>query len=458
MEALFNDRHAEQGEFYKRLRGLVLPIAFQQFMLAAVSASDALMLGRLEQNAMSAVSLAGQVQFVFNLYLAAMTIGATIFAAQYWGKGDTDAVERVFALTFRAAFPVGVLFTLAALTAPSALMRLLTSEPALIEYGAVYLRAAAPSYLFCGASQIYLCIMKNCGRASQSSLIGSACVVLNIVLNAILIFGLWELPKLGVLGAAVATDIARAVELLLVVLFSLPASHVKLRPQYLFRIGKTLRHDFWSYTTPVLANELVWGVGFTMGTVVMGHLGSDAAAASSVASITKNLLVCFCNGIGSGGGIVVGNELGAGNMERARSYGGRICRLSILSGALAGLALLLLRPHILRFVILTPKAAEYLNGMLLICTYYVVGKSVNGAVIGGIFCAGGDSRFGFLCDLITLWGAVVPLSILAAFVWRLPVLAVYVIISMDEIVKLPAVYRHYKKYKWIKNLTREELL
>lgn len=452
------DRKKVDRSFYKQLCSLVLPIAFQQFMLSAVSASDAVMLGKLSQDSMSAVSLAGQVQFVFSLYLATMTIGASMFSAQYWGKRDVQTVEKILGMVLLFALPVSLLFTLAAAFAPAALMRIFTPEAVLITYGAEYLRAVSLSYLFCGISQVFLCIMKNSGRAAQSSLISSVCVVVNIVLNALLIFGLFGFPELGIAGAAVATVIARAVELAWAYLDTLAGNRVKLRINYLLRIDRGLCRSFWRYVTPVLGNEIVWGVGFTMSSVIMGHMGPDAVAANSVAAVAKNLLICFCMGIGSGGGIMIGNELGAGNTERAKLYGERIARLSVLSGVLTGACLIFISPMILQFAELTPKAAEYLKWMFGICSYYIIGKSVNSTTIGGIFCAGGDSKFGFLCDAITLWGITVPLGLLAAFVWDLPVPAVYFIVNLDEIVKLPAVYRHFKKYKWVKNLTREETL
>lgn len=452
------DRKNLNRPFYRQLLSLVLPIAFQQFMLSAVSASDAVMLGRLSQDSMSAVSLAGQVQFVFSLYLAAMTIGTSMFAAQYWGKKDVQAVEQILGMVLLFTLPVSLIFTLAAAFAPSALMRLFTPETVLVAYGAEYLRAVCLSYLLCGISQIFLCIMKNSGRALQSSLISSICVVVNILLNAVLIFGLFGFPELGITGAAVATVIARAIELTWAYLDSLAGNRVKLRVGYLLRVSKGLCKDFWKYVTPVLGNEIVWGVGFTMSSVIMGHMGSDAVAANSIASVAKNLLICFCIGIGSGGGIMIGNELGAGNLEKAKHYGDRITKLSILSGILTGGLLLCGSPLILRYIDLTPQAEEYLRWMFLICSYYCIGKSVNSTTIGGIFCAGGDSKFGFLCDAITMWGIIVPLGLLAAFVWDLPVMTVYFIVNLDEIVKLPAVCKHYKKYKWVKNLTKEEAL
>ena len=204
---------------------------------------------------------------------------------------------------------------------------------------------------------------------------------------------------------------------------------------------------------PVICNEIVWGTGFSMYSVIMGHLGSDAVAANSIASIVKNLAGCFCMGLGNGGGIMVGNELGAGKLEKAKEYGRRLCHLSVSSGIVSGLVLLAFSPLILRVANLSVTAEGYLKGMLLICAYYMIGRSVNGVTISGIFCAGGDSKFGLYCDCISMWCIMVPLGLIAAFVLKLPVLAVYFIISLDEFVKIPAVYLNYKKYRWVKDLT-----
>lgn len=446
---------AEDKTFYRKLFSLVLPIAFQNLMTALVSASDAWMLGMLEQNSLSAVSLAGQVQFVLNLFYAALTIGATILAAQYWGKGDRKAVEKILAITLKISMAISFVFFLAAVMVPRVLMRIFTNEEELVRLGIPYLRIVSWSYLCMGFSQIYLCIMKNSGRTSKSTVYGSAAVVVNIILNAVFIFGLLGMPRMEIRGAALATVISRGIELFLVLWENRKKDQVRLCWKYLKSDDKNLRMDFYRYTSPVLANELVWGCGFTMFSVIMGHLGSDAVAANSIANIVKNIIACVCLGIGSGSSIIVGNELGNGQLEKAKEYGGKLCRMSLLAGALSGLLLLALSPLIVRYCgSFTEQAQWYLRCMLGICSYYMIGKSVNSTVVAGIFCAGGDTRFGLKCDFVTMWIVIVPIGFLAAFVWKLPVIAVYFLLNMDEIIKLPAVYRHYKRYRWIRNLTK----
>ena len=440
--------------FYKKLFTLVLPIAFQNFMTAAVSASDAIMLGVISQEALSAVSLAGQIQFVLSLFLAALTIGTTILAAQYWGKGDKVSVEKILAIALKFSSAISLVFFLGTLLIPETLMRIFTPDAGLIAQGAQYLRIVGVSYLLMGISQIYLCIMKNSGYTLKSTVIGSVSMVTNIVLNAVFIFGVWKVPAMGIAGAALATVLSRVLELGWAFTESLRHGRIRLHVKYLVRADRELKGDFFHYTLPVLGNELIWGCGFTMYSVIMGHLGSDAVAANSIANIVKNLIACLCLGLGSGGGIIVGNELGKRNLDAAKDYGDRLCRLSILMGALSGLLLLGLSPLILGFSNLSPAAQGYLKGMLFMCTYYLIGKSVNSTVIAGIFCAGGDSRFGLFCDAVTMWVVTVPLGLLTAFYFKIPILAVYFIINLDEIIKLPAVYIHYKKYNWVRDITR----
>lgn len=445
---------SEKRIFYRKLWGLVFPIAIQNLMTALVSASDAFMLGFVSQTSLSAVSLATQIQFVHNLFMLALTIGATTLAAQYWGKGDTDSVEEILAIALKISMAVSVVFFIAAMFFPGFLMRIFTNDIRLIQAGIPYLRIVSVSYLFMGFSQIYLCIMKNSGRTAKSTIYGSVAVVINIGFNAIFIFGLAGFPAMGIAGAALATTVSRAIELLLTIYENMHRSLVCVRLKYIRNSSKKLKKDFWHYTTPVLGNELVWGCGFTMFSVIMGHLGSDAVAANSVANILKNIIACVCNGIGIGAGIIVGNELGKGELERAREYGDRLFKLAVFTGAVSGLILLAVSPVLRIFTgSLSAQAHSYLKNMMYICTYYMIGKSVNATVIAGVFCAGGDTKFGLKCDAVTMWVILIPIGMIAAFVLKLPVMVVYFIISMDEIIKLPAVYRHYKKYNWVRNLT-----
>lgn len=433
---------------------LALPIAFQQFMFALVGASDAVMLGRLQQDAMSAVSLATQVAFVLSLFMAAVVIGENLYVAQYYGKEDYSMISETFRLALILTGIITITFTVCALVFPGQIMYLFTNDPELIRMGSDYLRIAGIAYLFLGVSQVSMALMKNCGAVGMSTLISMVAVILNIVLNAIFIFGLLGSPRMGIQGAALATVIATVIQ----AVWSFGYVVIKRKQVHFFkaRVSRELWKGFREKTAPVLFNELAWGGGFTMYSVILGHMGSDAVAANGIANISKNLIICFCMGLGSAGSIVVGNLLGANRLEDAKAAGKMATIFSIVSGIISGVLLIAFSPLIVRATGLTPQAQSYLQKMLLICSYYLAGKSVNCMTIGGIFTAGGDTKFGMICDTVTLWCVTVPLGALCAFVFKLPVMVVYFVLNLDEIIKLPAVWIHYRKYKWVKNITLEQ--
>lgn len=435
----------------KEIVRLALPIALQQFMTALVGACDAIMLGKLSQDAMSAVSLATQVTFVFNLFMFAFMAGENMFVAQYYGKGDYTGISQVFSLVTKICGCIAVVFLAGTLFFPEQLMRILTNEETLIVLGSEYLRVIGISYVFSGIAQTFLAIMKNCGAVNMSTLINGVMVILNIALNAVFIFGLSGFPKMGIKGAALATVLATVVQFLWSVGYVL--CRIRAVKFSLRSCEKKLFGRFWQKAVPLLINNLAWGIGFSMYAVIMGHLETDAVAANGIANISKNLVVCFCLGLGNAGSIIVGNRLGADRLQEAKEVGETLTKTAIIAGIVSGLVLIALSPFITKMVDLTPIARGYLQKMLLISSYYIAGKSVNCMTIGGIFAAGGDSKFGMLCDSVTLWCIIVPLGCICAFILKLPVMVVYFVLNLDEIIKLPVVYKHYKKYKWIKNLT-----
>ena len=447
---------AEKKEFYRKLLRLVVPMAFQQLMLALVGVSDAVMMGFLNQDALSAVSLATQVMFVFTLFEFALTSGVSIFAAQYWGIQDKDSIEKILGIGLKYTVLVSLPFMFGAILTPELMMKAFASDPILIEYGAIYLRYVGLSYLLLAISQVYLTIMKNCEKAGMCALISSVSVVVNIVFNALLIFGIGPFPELGVAGAALATVLSKLVETVWAMIIMFMPGSVKIRLKYVLRSDKVLVKDFWKYTIPLFGNQLGWGLGFTMYSVIMGHMGSDAAAANSIANIVKNLSICVCTGVAIASSVMVGALLGQGKRDLAKAYGKLLLKIAIITGVIAGVIVLCVIPFVPMFSSLTDTAQGYLKVMLLVCSYYVAGKSINMTVVAGIFPAGGDSKFGCICDIVTMWAVTVPIGLVAAFILKLPVLWVYILINTDEIIKLPAVFWNFGKYKWLKNLTRTD--
>ena len=259
---------------------------------------------------------------------------------------------------------------------------------------------------------------------------------------------------MGIAGAAIATVAARAFECIFILVVMLNGKCPMLRIKAMFHTkDPLLNKDYIRYTMPLLLNQLGWGGGVTMYSVIMGHLGSDAVVANSMASIVRSMIASLCWGIASGVGIIIGGMLGRNEIDEAKKAGGKFVRLSIWIGVGSGVVVLAVTPLLMSFVTLNEQARYYLKFMMFMAAYYIIGNSLNSTIISGIFPAGGDTRFGMICDIVTLWCVVVPMGMTAAFLLKLPVLVVAFILTLDEFVKIPAVYKHYMKYKWLKNIT-----
>ena len=446
----------KKDSFYSELMKLVVPIAVQSFMLALVSVTDAVMLGRLDQQSMASVSQAGNVQFFLSLLVTGFSIGVGIMAAQYWGKGDGRSIEMIAPTGLKIILVIGGVVTLAALFVPITLMSILTSDETLIPLGAEYLRVVALSYFLCGITQVYFALLKNTGHTTESSVISCVAVVVNIVFNALFIFGLLGFPAMGIKGAALATVLARLVELVLAVIVNRRKGSVQLRWDWLLKkADRLLYKDFLRYTMPVIGASLVWGIAFMSYSVVLGHMDGDAVAANSIVAATKNLISCLIRGVGGGAGIMIGNLLGANLLDKAKSYALRLTKLSAVVGIATGALLVVSTPLIMRITELTPQAASYLKIMIAFTGLNIAAQSVNHVVLDGIFGAGGDAKFDMNTNIIFMWCICVPISLMAAFWWKLPAPVVFCLCSMDEIIKLPVVFHHYRKYIWLRNITRE---
>lgn len=456
--ALLGSRE-EKRAFYKRAFAVTLPIALQNFMDAAVGSADVLMLSFVGQTALAASSLAGQVMFVFHMLLYGVSSGACVLAAQYWGKKDVRTVERVMGLSLRVCLLIGAAFTLAAAFAPGLLMHIFTNDEAVIAEGARYLRYVSPAYLLGGFASIYLSVMRSVERVKMSAAVHCSAVVMNVVLNACFIFGFGPFPKLGIAGVALATSITRACEAVVCLADGRTNKVIRLRAADLLHRSKTLTRDFFLFAVPAAANDIIWGLAFSVYSIILGHLSSDIVAANSVASVVRNLGTVVCFGVASAAAILLGKAMGSGRLEEAKAYATRFARLAVLTALAGGAVILACRPLVLRFMYLyvevTDVVRQELSTMLYINSYYILGASVNTMLICGIFRAGGDVRFGLFMDIIAMWLYAVPVGLLAAFVLKLPEMWVYFILCLDEFVKMPVILVHYKKGAWLRNITRD---
>ena len=445
---------AREG-FYRELFVLVLPIVLQNLITSSVNMADVVMLGRVDQTSLSASSLAGQVMFLLYIVFFGLNSAMTILAAQYWGRKDTRTLSKILGIGLMISVSLCSLAALLAWFCPRAVIRVWTNVPELVEAGARYLRWAALSYVFAGIAQPYLTILKSCERVRFSTALSAGVLCINVVLNALLIFGLGPFPEMGITGAALATSVSWGIGLAVCLVDFLRQKILPRSLKNMFRIPSLLVGDFIRYSLPAFINDAMWGLAFNMNSVIMGHLGSDIVAANSVVTMARDLVSVVGFGIAAAASILLGKEIGEDRLETARQDAASILRTAVLSGVASGLLLFVISPVIPGLVKISPTAAGYLRVMLWINTVYQLGQIINTVLISSLFRCGGDSRYGMILDIICMWGFAVPLGLISAFVLKLPPLTVYILMCTDEFAKMPFALHHYRSGNWIRNLTRD---
>ena len=373
--------------FYRQIFKLVLPIVIQNLLSAAVSSADVIMLNYVGQSSISAVSLASQYANVLFMVFYGLGTGATMLSAQYYGKGDMKAIQLIEGIALRFSMLIALLFACSALFLPEQMMHIFTNDTELISIGASYLRFMSISYLCWGITEVYLAVLRSIGRVVISTAMNMLAFSLNIFLNAVFIFGLFGAPRLGAMGVAMATSISRLIELGACFVVSFLSKDIKLDFRYLFMRNKNLFSDFVRLSLPALGNDIIWSVAFSMYSVIIGHLGSDAVAANSFVIVVRNFGTILCFGTASAGGILLGNIIGMNKLEEAKEGARKVMKLTVITGAVGGLIVLAAMPVVLRYASLTEQAMHYLKYMMLINTYYVMGAAVNTTLIAGIFRA-----------------------------------------------------------------------
>ena len=443
--------------FYRNVFALVVPMALQNLINVGVTAIDVVMLGKVGETALSGSSLAGQIQFIMMLLFFGITSGATVLTAQYWGKKDTRTIEKILGMGLSVSLVVAAVFTIAALLIPETLMRIYSSDVEVITEGARYLRIVGLSYLCIAVTQVYFNIMRSIERVLIATFVYFMSLVVNVVVNALLIFGLCGFPKLGIVGAAIGTLCARITETVMVFVYARTRNRdVRIRLYDMFHIDRVLLRDYMVYAMPVVLNELMWGLGSSANTAVIGHMGSAAVAANSVAQVARQLATVVVFGISNATAIYLGKTIGERQILHARAYAKRFFGLSLLLGTIGGGIILLAAPVAGANLELTEQAKQYMNFMFFVMSYFTIAQSVNTTMVVGVFRSGGDTRFGLIMDVSTMWGCSILIGAVAAFVLHASVQVVYVILMSDELIKIPICVYRYRTYKWLNNVTREK--
>lgn len=443
-------------ELYKIALKLAIPIMVQNLISTLVNTADTIMLGFVGQSAMAAASLANQYTFVLFCVFFGMATGTSVLASQYYGKGDYNTIERVIGIAVRFSVIIAVIFTVLSVLFPERIMLLFTDSSETVAIGTEYLRILSLSFIFSAISTVYVSALRSIGKVVFPSLMAIVSLTVNILINAVFIFGLLGMPKLGVTGVAIGTVVARITELVLCLIYSAKCE-IKYRMQYILEKAGVLTQDFLKICFPSIGNDLVWSLATTVFAVILGHMGDDIVAANAVAVMVVNIGAIAMRGFANATTILIGQALGANLIEKTKEYARKLIWLTVYVAVAGCIIIVALRPFIMKFYSdkLTEVAVAYLGSMMLMTTYRMIGEGVNTCLICGCFRGGGDTKYGLYMDIIMMWFVAVPLMALAAYVVKLPPIWVYFVMTLDELEKMPFIIIHFRKYQWMKNITRD---
>ena len=422
----------------------------QNFIASSLNMFDTLMIGQLGENEVAAVGVANQVFFLFNLVANGAAAGCSIFLSQFWGGGDRRSVHKVVGLGLMMNLCIGLLFTGAACAFPGPIIGLFSDDQAVISLGIEYLLLAALSYAFTSVSFLLAGAMRSVGKAWPPMIISAGAVLVNIALNQVFIFGELGAPAMGVRGAALATLIARVVEMALMLVFCfLPSSPLRGRLREYISFTPAFTRKVLLKTLPILLNESCWAVGTMLYVRAYGHIGTHAIAASQICNTVQNLFMVACFSLASSSLVMIGNQIGAGRREQAVIYSRRFSKLALLVGLILGIAVALSAPAILTLFKVSEQAARAAVAMLRIFSLIAPIRVLNVVLIVGVFRGGGDAGFSLAAEGVTMWTIGVPLAFLGAVTLRLPVEQVVLLITLEEIVKCVIALFRLRSNRWL---------
>ena len=422
----------------------------QNFIASSLNMFDTLMIGQLGENEVAAVGVANQVFFRFNLVANGAAAGCSIFLSQFWGGGDRRSVHKVVGLGLMMNLCIGLLFTGAACAFPGPIIGLFSDDQAVISLGIEYLLLAALSYAFTSVSFLLAGAMRSVGKAWPPMIISAGAVLVNIALNQVFIFGELGAPAMGVRGAALATLIARVVEMALMLVFCfLPSSPLRGRLREYISFTPAFTGKVLLKTLPILLNESCWAVGTMLYVRAYGHIGTHAIAASQICNTVQNLFMVACFSLASSSLVMIGNQIGAGRREQAVIYSRRFSKLALLVGLILGIAVALSAPAILTLFKVSEQAARAAVAMLRIFSLIAPIRVLNVVLIVGVFRGGGDAGFSLAAEGVTMWTIGVPLAFLGAVTLRLPVEQVVLLITLEEIVKCVIALFRLRSNRWL---------
>lgn len=443
------------SSFLKLMMAIAFPVALQNLLSTTAGMVDTIMIGSMGELAVASVGICSQISSLFFSCYWGFAGGAMLFFAQYWGARNERGINQTFGVTFIFMTIVGALFSVTAITNPEFMLGIYTDKQNIIRMGAPYIRIVGWAYPLQVFAVLVSFFMRATERVKAPLFCSIISLVVNFVLNWVLIYGRFGAPKMGVAGAAVGTLASGVVNLLLLVIFLLVSRcEVRLRLREMFGFQKEFLGAYLSKCLPILANEMLYGVGQMIINIVIGHQDESAIAAMAAFRVCEGFVYAFFGGLSNAASVVIGKEVGAGHLPKAYNY----CRKSSLfcpmvTFGVVGIITLFNRP-LLGLFGLGGVAMEYGKYMLLI---YLVFGSIRTCnyIMNESYRAGGEAVFGTVLEVSCLFAISVPATWISGMVLNLPFLAVFAFVYTDEIIRLLVESRYTASGRWIKPVTEQ---
>lgn len=444
-----------ERSFYKRFFTLALSIALQGLITFVVNFADNIMIGMYSQNAMSGVALVNQIQFLLQQISSGIASGIVVLAAQYWGKGETEPIKRIIALGMKFAVIAGIAFAVVTYLYPVQILSLLTNDAEIIAQGAEYLTYICFTYFVFTISNTLILSFRSVESTNIAPITALCSLLVNIVLNYLLIFGRFGFPEMGARGAGLATLIARIVELAIVIVYvKLGDKKLRIRFRSWLKLDWEYLKDYIRISLPVVTASSMWGLGQLLQTAILGHVGSSAIAANSIASTMFQIATIFYLASSGASSVIIGKTIGSGQIDKIKIYSRTIQLIFLGLGILSGLLILALRLFMVDFYTLTPEARALTRTFMLILAVTVVGTSYEFPVMAGIIQSGGDTKYGMIVDTAFIFLFTLPLAAASAFIFHWPAAVTYMFLKADQILKCITHGIKVNRYRWIRVLTR----
>lgn len=456
MEGCKSSFFTRDRDFYRTLFPMLAVVAMQNLVAYSVNMADNLMLGTYSQDSLSGAAIVNQIFFMVQQF--ANSVGNTLIAlaAQYWGQKRTDPIRSITGISLKLGLAVGVILLILCQIMPVPILRIFTSSPDILAEGRAYLLWISWTFILFIITQTLMAALRAVETVRISFWISLVSLIVNVCINYVLIFGRFGLPELGIVGAAIGTLTARVVELLIVLVYLIFFDRkLRLFRPGLFRRNHDLSRDFRRVYIPIMCASVLWGVSVPMQTGILGHLSENAIAANSVATTFYQYLKVIVVAMSSVSAVMIGTAIGRGDMERIRSDARTLACIDVGIGLVLGVVLVILRAPLLSLYDLNGDAIRMASNLILIMGFVMVGMSYQMPVSFGIIQGAGDGKFTMKMNLLSTWCIVMPLSFAAAFWWKLPVEWVVLVIQSDQIFKGLPTFIHFRKYRWMKKLTRE---